>query len=410
MGSKDPHTSVPILYVIGSLDIGGSEKQLYLLLKYLDRKRFRPLVVSLSEGGYWIRPIEDLGVEVICLQRHSSFEVKRLISLLNIIKEREPAIVHSYQPPANKYAALAAMIGRSEGKLIISRRGLALDPGSNQIVKRGLDDLVYRSADAVVCNSKSLQQDLKERFKTKLNTVVIPNGMECFQAPASGNGEASLKINAGFPADSLVVGTVGRLVPFKNHSMFLEIASEVVKKVPRAHFAIIGDGPMLDELQRYAAQLGIDEHVNFMGRREDVPQILPAMDLFLFTSIKDQSGGEGFPNAVMEAMMCGLPCVVSNVGGTRELFNNGEAGYMVDADSKGEFVRKAVKLLRDKPLREKMGARGREIILGGYSAEEMSRRFEELYDYVLIGRPQLAAAYAQRQIRIASNCTTQFLD
>lgn len=410
MGSKYPSNSITVLYVIGSLDIGGSEKQLYLLLKYMDRRRFHPLVVSLSEGGHWVKPIEKLGVEVIPLKRHNSFEVKRLISLINIIKSRRPAIVHSYQPPANKYATLAAMLAHADGKLIISRRGLASDPATNQYVMRGLDDLVYRSADAVVCNSRSLHQDLKDRFDGKVNTVVIPNGMEAFHAGTPCNGDPSLKARAGFPANALVVGSVGRLVPFKNHPFFLQIAAEVIKRVPQAYFTIIGDGPMLETLQCTAAELHIEDRVVFMGRRENIPELLPVLDLFLFTSIKDQSGGEGFPNAVMEAMMCGLPCVVSSVGGTGELFDDGEAGYMVDAEAKGEFVRKVVKLLRDKGLREKMGKRGREIILGNYSAEVMGKRFEELYDHVLAGNTHRTAAYAQRHIRFSGAGRPQLID
>ncbi len=387
---------VPILFVIGSLDLGGSEKQLYLLLKYLDRQRFRPFVVSLSEGGYWVRPIQELDVEVISLKRRGSFEIKRLTKLISIMKKTDPSIVHSYQPPANKYATIAAMIGRSNGKLIISRRGLASDPGNDQLVLRGLDDLMYRTADAVVCNSWSLHKDLKERFDGKINAVVIPNGMEDFMALEHSNNRSSLRRAAGLPRGSLVIGTVGRLVPFKNHPLFLELAAKVVKKEPRAYFVIIGDGPMLDELRDYAAELDIYDRVVFMGRQEKVTQLLPLFDVFLFTSIKDRSGGEGLPNAVMEAMMCGLPCIVSNVGGSEELFEDGEAGYMVDPEAKEDCLRKLLALLRDKPLRERMGKLGQEIMLRDYSAERMGRRFAELYDSVLARGAKPPMSNAQR--------------
>ena len=378
---------IRILYVIGSLDLGGSEKQLYLLLKYLDRQRFDPCVVSLSEGGYWVRPIRELGIEVISLKRSASFEIKRLTSLISIMKNTDPGIIHSYQPPANGYATLAAILGRSNGKLIISRRGLAADPRSDQLVRRGLDDLMYRTADAVVCNSRSLYQGLKERFDGKIKALVIPNGMEGLRPPEYFSDGSLLKSDLGLPADSLIVGTVGRLTPFKNHLLFMRVAAEVVQREPRVYFVIIGDGPMLGKLRSYSAELGIEKQVIFMGRQEQVPRWLPIFDLFFFPSINDHSGGEGLPNAVMEAMMCGLPCVVSNIGGTEELFKDGEAGYVVDPKDEEACLQRVFELLRNRPLREKMGKRGQEIMLHDYSAELMGRRFESLYDSVLAANP-----------------------
>jgi glycosyltransferase involved in cell wall biosynthesis len=339
-------------------------------------------VVSLSPGGYWTRHISQLGIELITLERRRSYEVKRLWSLMSIILSRKPGIIHAYQPPGNTYASLAGLL-TNRSKIVVSRRSFDSETQSNAI-KKAVDRKIYRAADAVVCNSRSLYDNLKDRYGEQVKALVIYNGIDATESLHPRDTE-EIKRELGLPVHADVVGTVGRLIPIKNHRLFLDIAADVVKKRPETHFVLVGDGPLEDQLQLYAKHLGIADRVIFAGQRDDVASLLTALDVFLFTSSNRESEGEGLPNAVMEAMLSEVPCVASSAGGTKELFRDGEAGYLVSPEEKEKYVQRTLTLLEDKSLRTKMGRTGRSIILERYSVQQMVKRFEDLYDSILSG-------------------------
>ncbi len=377
------NAQIQIMYIIGSLDFGGTERQLYLLLKNVNRSIFKPCVVSLSIGGYWVPLIRQLGIEVIELERHRNYEIKRLLALVSLIKKRMPNILHTFQPPGNVYGWLAGFL-TGKGKCIVSCRSFEKNGRAAYSLNRILNRMIYRTADAVVSNSKSLYEDLKIQYGKKINGMVIYNGIEINNAKHDDcNHRTPLKRKLGLPEDALVVGTIGRMIPIKNHRLFLDIAAEILTKTAHVYFLIIGNGPLEGELRSYASRISISERVIFTGFRDDVQQLLDIFDVFLFTSSNLESKGEGLPNAVMEAMSCGVPCIASNAGGTSELFIDGEAGYLVDPHVKEGYVEKTLSLLENRILREKLGRKGAALIQKNYSFNQMVLNFENLYSSLM---------------------------
>jgi len=377
---------VRILYVIGSLDFGGTEKQFYLLLKYLNRNRYRPLVVNLSaEDGYWVKKIRELGVELILLPRSGHWEMARLLHLLRVIHRQKPHIVHSYQPHANIYAGLAAMISGHK-RTVASHRSFAsyIDKGGfpGKLISRA----VYRGAGTVVCNSRSLCEDIRKRYRGRIRTQIIFNGIEP-SLLGDGNDGIELRRRLCVPQDAPVVGTVGRLVAVKNHGLLLDIAEKVLGYYPNAYFVIAGDGPLRKELSDRAARLGISDRVVFTGYIDDVPRLLKIFDVFVLTTSNGSGNGEGFPNAIMEAMDCGKPCIAGELDGAKELVVDGETGYLVRYDSKNAYAERILELLRNGDLRVEMGKNARAAIAGRYAADAMVREYERLYDELLSNRP-----------------------
>lgn len=366
-----------ILYVIGSLDIGGTEKQLYLLLKYLDRKRFHVTVLSLSHGGYWMDRIRELSIDTIALKRKRSLEIGRLRTLARTIESLRPDIVHSFQPTGNIYAGLTFRRGRNV-KLITSRRSFD-SPVFD--MRKSLEKWAFRRSDAVVCNSGALAQEMRTRIAPHTEAFMIPNSIE--DSPALSQIERlALRESLGISADSPVALAVGRLVPIKNHRLFLDIAAAIVTQHPEARFVLVGDGPLREELQTYARQLNLNGKVIITGERHDVPAILHAADVFILTTGSNGKVGEGFPNAVMEAMLAGRPCVVSNSGGTAELFDDAEAGYMVAPEDRQTYVKRVIKLFNEPSLRKAMGLQGRKLILESYTPQACAGSYEKMYSYV----------------------------
>ena len=380
--AREARAPVGVLYVIGSLDLGGTEKQLYLLLKHLDRQRFRPCVVSLSEGGYWEDRIAGLDVELFSLKRSGSYEVRRLLALVHLMNQQNPHIVHGYQPPGNAYAGMATMLTR-RFKMVSSCRSFDHEVLEKPLMGKVYEQLTYVHADAVVCNSQALSSQLESRYDGKVKAVVIPNGIENPSSPTVSGREDRLRESLGIPADAMVIGTVGRLVPIKNHRLFLDIAHLVKRHCPRSHFVIVGDGPLENELKTHADSLGIAGSIHFTGRREDVIEVMKAFDIFLFTSGNGDGVGEGSPNVVIEALLNGLPCVASNAGGTAELFADATAGYLVPPHDEDAYLNRTLSLIENKALRAELGECGRRLVLERFSTHAMAARFQELYESLL---------------------------
>jgi glycosyltransferase involved in cell wall biosynthesis len=369
---------IRIANIIGSLDMGGTEKQLFLLLKYMDRKRFSPFVVSLSEGGYWTDRIRRIGVEVIELENHKRYEVGRLFALARILHREKPDVIHCYQPPGNRYGWMAARLCGKQREVVISRRSFNGSGEKFDPYKKMVDRFIFKSAAAVVCNSEALMTDLVKEYGEEIRARVIPNGIEPTHLPNRAEVEM-VKIDLGIPAGTKVIGTVGRLVPIKNHRFFLEIAREVLREFPETMFVIVGEGPLKRELCGYAKQIGISDRVLFTGQRGDVIKLLSTFELFLLTTNPPNGTGEGLPNVVMEAMMCGVPCVAFDAGGTKELYRDGEAGFLVNPKDPPTFVRRTLELLSNPVLRSELGLRGMSMAVERHSAFQMMKEHEKLY-------------------------------
>lgn len=374
-----------VLHVVNSLDLGGTEKQLYLLLKHLDPTVFRCKVLALSVGGYWTEPIRELGVELVEFERRGSYEFRRLFALRSAMRRCHPDLVHTWQPAGNLYGGLAARLGGCR-RVILSYRSIDRHSG----VKATVEAMTFRQASAVVCNSRALADDLLGRGMVSVPPAVVYNGIETHPVQSIVDKDAmrmAARADLGLPTGVPVVANVGRMVPFKNQALILEVAAEVLRHRKDCIFVLIGDGPARPILEASARRLGVSDNVIFLGSRADVGSLLSLSDAFVFPSRQvpgaDGVAGEGFPNALMEAMQAGLPCVASTESGAPELFEDGEAGFLLGPDDTSGFARILLRLLQDSELRSALGNRGRDIIDQRFGAAVMARNMAHVYRAVL---------------------------
>ena len=355
--------STRIVYVMSSLGRGGAERQLYLLLRHLDRREFAPTVVSLSEGGAWAGPIRDLGVEVVELPRRRHLEVRRLAALVRILRRTQPDVVQTSGLYDNLYGFVAARLARVP-VVIASRRGE--DYGRAAAVAERLNRLLWRRADAIICNAERSLRALPPRLAAR--HVVIPNGVELSSASAR---REEVRRALGVDDGMVLVGSAGRLVPSKNWALFLDVAATVRAGRGDVRFVVAGDGPLRESLAAHGA-------VRFLGERPDVPDLLAAMDVFLFTSDR-----EGMSNAIIEAMAAGLPCVVTDAGAAAAVIEHGVSGYVYPRGDRAALASRVIALAGDAPTRAAVGARARRRIDVECSAETMAARTGALYRRLL---------------------------
>jgi glycosyltransferase involved in cell wall biosynthesis len=374
---------IKICYIIGQLSRHGAERQLYELLKRLNRESFDPLVVSLSEGGYWRDEIESLNIPVMEIPRKKSREFTRLFRLISVLHSVKPDIVHTLMFSANTYGRGAALL-TGVPILIASERNAAEAGRDKHVPEIIIDKLFSFFTDAIICNSSRAATVLLTKYFFSRNRVfTVHNGID---------SSDYLRVKPARHLQRTIIGTVGRLYPQKNHQLFLDTARILLGKFPEKglQFLIVGEGPLETDLRKYAKTLGIDGKVLFAGERTDVAELLGQMTIFVMTS-----DYEGLSNAIMEAMTAGLPVVATDVGGNSELVINGQTGYLCPQNNARALAERVAVLLDDKKTAEAMGHFGRKVMIDRFGIGKMVYETEKIY-WALAAKKNVAVRAGSR--------------
>lgn len=363
-----------VVHLINHLGRGGTERQLYLLLRHLDRERFRHRVVVFnpSRNAVWDAPLAALGVEVESLPPSCRGVPRRLIHLFRRLRSFRPDVIHSWTVHDNPYAGLLArFLGASS---LGSLRGSLHTPGLARL-SRLSRWLMLRSVDGLLANCRALAAELAAAGVEPRRVVVLPNAVEI---PADLT-PADLSEH-GIPAGAPVVATVGNLRRIKRHELFIEAMAEVLPRHREARALIVGQ-PVAsepgypDELGAAIRRHGLADRVILTGFRADVPEILARFDILCLTS-----ESEGMPNAVLEAMAAGRPVVAMGVGGVPEIIVDGETGHVVPPGDVGALARAVDGLLADPERAAAMGVAGRRRVAIEHDPARLAGRLGELYE------------------------------
>lgn len=182
---------------------------------------------------------------------------------------------------------------------------------------------------------------------------------------------------SGIPQDAIVIGNVGRLVPFKGHAVLLTAASIVLKQHPAIHFLLVGDGVLREDLERKVSQAGIGSSVHFVGFSDDLPAAYAAMDLYVHPSL--DRGGESFPLAVLQALASGLPAVVSRVGDIPLMMDEERNGFLVSPENAEELAARMMQFVLSEEMRMHAGANAAQYIRAHFTTERMVDVLEQVY-------------------------------
>ncbi len=352
--------SVRVGLVIGQLTVGGAEGQLLQVVRRLGH-RYDPVVYSLSARPTAMRSaLAEQGIPVREIVGSGLTRARRLAAAL---RDDEIEIAHSWLFIANAFVAAAKLAG-GRWHLVTSARNCKVQGWASRVA----NTVAFRMSERIVVNSVDVESYILREYRAPAGRIrVIENGVDTERFR---------------PADVAKTGvphivTVGRVVRQKNHALFLDAAERLLRSGQDARFTIVGDGPLRSELEVRAAAAGIADKVTFAGERQDVNEILRGATLFWLTSL-----WEGMPNAVLEAMASGVPVIVTEVSGTRELVEPGKQGYIVGCDDAAAFASYSAELLADVPRREAMAAAARERATL-FSTDAMVAKLESLYEEIL---------------------------
>jgi glycosyltransferase involved in cell wall biosynthesis len=205
--------------------------------------------------------------------------------------------------------------------------------------------------------------------------IVIPNGFDLNSFKPDREARLSVRGELGIPEDAFIIGSVARFDPQKDHGNFIKAAAILRADVPNVNFVLCGDGIIYDnaELTQWIDTKGLREHVHLLGRREDIPGVINALDIVSSTSFS-----EGFSNAVGEAMACGVPCVVTDVGDSA--FIVGDTGRVVPPKDPAALALAWRDLIEmDEEARRRLGDEARRRIEKSFNLPIITRRYEDLY-------------------------------
>lgn len=375
-----------ILYISHTSELGGAERSLLLLLDNLDRARFAPAVLVPGEGDLTreldLRDIPWRRIELPALKPNPSIwaifkfgialnRASKTISAL--MKEMDVGIVHSNTTTAHLFASKGANIAKLPSIWHVR------DLSAPSFMEKSL----AKSATVIVPISQAIANKLDTSASAKIH--VIHNGVDT-AAFVPGDGtlvRAELSIAPGAP----VAGIVGQIVPWKGHTRFIEAAALVAERLPDARFIVAGDNRfgdfpnLLDELKSRADELGLADKMFFLGWREDICEVMNAIDVHCVAS-----DFEPFGRVVIEAMACGKPVVAFNCGGPAEIIEQDATGVLVEPYAVDKFADAIAALLIDKELSARLGVAARAAVEQRFSAQTYAVRIQELYDSMLGGR------------------------
>lgn len=355
-----------IAFLSRTLTSGGAEQQLKLLAR------------GLVEAGHDVRiytfyDSQSCGslVATVSLGKSGRWDFFAFfLRLVRLLRKDRPDILHAYLPMANVLALLASRFLPGT-RIVLGMRASNMDLSRYDTlaaVSYRLERCLARSADLIIANAEAVRIHAVSNNYPADRLRVIPNGFDTDRFRPRPQHRDRIRRSWGLPQDAIVIGTVGRLDPMKDHETFLQAGAQLVATNPKLRLVVIGGGTEVrrQALARDVADLGLQDRVLLLGESRDVAEAYSAMDVFVLSS----SFGEGFPNVVGEAMSCERPCVVTDVGDAAKIV--GDAGVVVrprDASALAGAIGRVLAL--PAPERDAMGAAARRRIVEHYSVKRL---------------------------------------
>lgn len=365
-----------VMFLIRSFEVGGAERQLATLLIELHRRHWPVCVACFYSRGKLLDPLKAAGIPVFDLAKRGRWSfVPFLWRFRRLLREQRPAVLHGYLPVPNLLAL--AMRSMFPGMRVVwgvraSHVDFALYGSVNRLVY-WLEKNFARKPDLIIVNSNAgFAQRIAEGCQQQKLRLIV-NGIDTSKFNFDPQARCRLRTQWNVSEKDILVGVVGRLDPMKDHQTFLHAAAALASEDGNWRFLCVGSGPAAytRDLMELAENLGLGGVVIWSQARDDIAAVYSAADIVVSSS----ASGEGFPNVIAEAMACGRPCVVTDVGDSALLV--GDSGVVVSARNPGALangVRSAAeRLLRDRPEMER-AARAR--IAEEYSVERLVERTE----------------------------------
>lgn len=391
-GRQDPRISV---CHIASGDLwAGAESQLAGLVAALGQRKDLRLHLILFNEGRLAEEVRRCGLEPSVLPEGRMSFPRLAFEAARLLKGRDIEILHSHGYKSN---VLAAILGRACHIPFVLRteHGFPEPFGGYKRMKqklfRGVDRWVARHrTDRVICVSEEMRSQLSSKLGAN-RVVTIHNGLNPDRVHSSLT-VAEAKERLGVSRSDWLLGSAGRLEPIKRFDLFLSAAIRMAPSLPNAKFVIAGEGGEGLRLRAMAASAGLGDSFRLLGHRNDIYDVLRALDVFVLCS-----DHEGIPMALLEALYLGLPVVARCVGGVSEVIRRGENGILLDSGDPQALADACLSVLKDESLRQRLAQEGPRSVEEEFTVARTAEAVFKLYASLGGANPDHAGEARLRQ-------------
>lgn len=367
--------NIHVCHIIGGLNVGGAERFLYRLVRYNDDPNIIMSVISLSDIGVIGERLQKYNVTVRSVgMKKSPLDIFRFFKLLYFLIEKRPNIIHSWLYLSDIIAGIAGKVLKIP--VIWGVRQANLNKNDNEC-----STLIYARISALLscilpkkiiyCAESGLKNHKK--FGYRGNSVVIANGIDTDKYQPVAKLRKIFRNNFGITDDILLIGMVARYHLQKGHADFIKMAKILKTQNDNLKFILVGAGVNNSRLITLVNQAKLSDTLLLIEHVDNIPQVMNGLDIYVSSSI-----GEGWPNAVAEAMACGLPCVATDVGDTKLIV--GDVGEIVNPGCP-ELLANAVTSLLKKSSNEfnLLKKRSRTHIVENFQISKSVKHYQDLY-------------------------------
>lgn len=366
-----------VVHIIHRLQVGGLENGLVNLINHMPPERYRHAIICMTESTEFRARIKRDGVEIFELHKRPGHDLRLYWRLWRLLRRLRPEIVHTRNIGTLECQAIALLCG------VRARVHGEHGRDMSDLHGRNLRYIRFRRVmrhwlSHVIAVSRDLSEWLVDPVGLPARQITqIYNGVDMQRfRPAEHDARAVLPKNFA-PPDAVVLGTVGRFSGEKDQATLLRAFADATAQAPSVplRLVLIGDGPLKTELENLVRERGMTDRVWMPGNRQDVPDLLRALDIFVLPSL-----GEGISNTVLEAMACGIPVVATRVGGNPELVSDGETGLLVAPANPTQMARALVHYATHADEMRRHGRAGRARVERDFSMNNMVARYMAVYD------------------------------
>jgi glycosyltransferase involved in cell wall biosynthesis len=361
-----------VLMVVASLEVGGLERYVINLAQTLRCNAVQPLVFCLSHQGALFNELPSDTTSAIGNPRtaHKILDWRILQQLIRFIRDQDIDVIHAHSRKAYIYGAAASlMTGRP---LIISVHSLR-----HVTLRRKLfESLILRCAHHIISVSSEITGKLMhQRFVSLRKISTIQNGVDTeLTRPVDSSKKPTIRQMLGLPTTGFILGAVGRIVPVKNYSLMIGAFSRLAAMTNDTYLVIVGDGEQSIDLKHLVRQLGLSERIFLVGEKTNTLEWYQAFDCFVLSSIS-----EGTSMALLEAGACGLPAVVTDVGGNVDVVENQVNGLIIDSGNLDGMYQALHRIYTNRFLADQMGRAARLNIQKYYSLSSSVKAHLHIY-------------------------------
>ncbi|MFN8005673.1 MAG: glycosyltransferase [Terriglobia bacterium] len=374
-----------IIFFSDAVFLGGAEEYLKLLIPGINREKYRPIVVLTQRPN--ILPLADFfqkcQIQVDYVETHGRSPLQNFLFPFRYFLKERPALVHFNLNNSFGcfFPILAAFCARVRWKLATEHLAFQLATGKRAGVgtKKLVKKIISFCLDYTIAVSQANKRLLIRDYKIDpIRIKLIRNCIEVAKYQFSESGRKRVRAEFGIQHGQFLIGTIARFSVQKGHEYTIDAIPEIIRVYPQARFLFVGDGPQREKCYKRVEALGVDSHVIFAGEREDIADILSALDLFLLTSIY-----EGLPLSILEALSVGVPVVATQVSGTPEAVLHEKTGLLIPKADSSAVAAAVIRLLGDVELRVRMSRQSQLLIKHHFNRKFLIKQVEEFYDQLL---------------------------